>query len=67
MNPYTVAELHELSLAILEAGLDSFIVRRTLDRVETGRADNERSHSHAPDRDCWQSQLGVSCFRVLHL
>ena len=36
MNPYTVAELHELSKAILEAGPGSFVVKRVLQRVEAG-------------------------------
>jgi hypothetical protein len=35
MKPWTVAEMHELAQAIIEAG-DSFYCRRLLDRLERG-------------------------------
>jgi hypothetical protein len=35
MEPWTVAEMHELALAIVAAG-DTFTTRRTLRRIERG-------------------------------
>ena len=43
LEPMTVAEIHELSKAIVAAGGDCFIVRRTLQRLEAGEITIERA------------------------